>query len=75
MAAAVDAVFLVEASPDLRRAQRLLLCGPDAPCADSRVGRHCTGRRLGVPVVWADSIKSIPVGARRRLRRLRPRLG
>lgn len=62
MAAAIDSVFMVEASPDLREAQKALLCGPDAPCTESRVGRHSTGKRLGAPIVWTETIKSIPIG-------------
>ncbi|XP_044718058.1 putative s-adenosyl-L-methionine-dependent methyltransferase domain-containing protein [Hirsutella rhossiliensis] len=63
MAAAIDSVFMVEASPDLREAQKTLLCGPDAPCTESRVGRHSTGKRLGTPIVWTETIKSIPIEA------------
>ncbi|RDA93373.1 hypothetical protein CP533_0327 [Ophiocordyceps camponoti-saundersi (nom. inval.)] len=61
MAAAVDSVFMVEASRGLREVQKNLLCGPDSPSAESKVGYHSTGKHLGKPIVWTETIKSLPV--------------
>ncbi|KAL3965328.1 hypothetical protein ACCO45_002332 [Purpureocillium lilacinum] len=61
MASAVDSVFMVEASRALRDAQKTLLCGPDAPSTESKVGYHSTGKHLGKPIVWTETIKSIPI--------------
>ena len=62
MSSAVDSVFMVEASRALRDAQKTLLCGPDAPSTESKVGYHSTGKHLGKPIVWTETIKSIPIG-------------
>ena len=58
MASAVDSVFMVEASRALRDAQKTLLCGPDAPSTESKVGYHSTGKHLGKPIVWTETIIS-----------------
>ncbi|KAJ6447035.1 COP9 signalosome complex subunit 2 [Purpureocillium lavendulum] len=61
MASAVDTVFMVEASRELRDTQKTLLCGPDAPSTESKVGYHSTGKHLAKPIVWTETIKSIPI--------------
>ncbi|CAH0043968.1 unnamed protein product [Clonostachys solani] len=61
MANSIDAVYMVEASRELRETQKNLLCGKDAPSTESNVGYHATGKRNGKPIVWTDSIKSIPI--------------
>ncbi|KAF7544340.1 hypothetical protein G7046_g9806 [Stylonectria norvegica] len=63
MANSIDAVYMVEASRELRKAQKTLLCGPDAPSIESKVGFHSTGKHGGRPIVWTDNIKSIPIGS------------
>ncbi|KAI0480519.1 DUF185-domain-containing protein [Xylariaceae sp. FL0804] len=60
LASSIDAVYLVEASGELREAQKNLLCGADAPLRESKAGWHCTSKYGGVPVVWADTIKAVP---------------
>ncbi|PFH61809.1 hypothetical protein XA68_16237 [Ophiocordyceps unilateralis] len=61
MAAAVDSVYMVEASRGLREAQKSQLCGPGSPSAESKVGYHSTGKHLGKPIVWTETIKSLPI--------------
>lgn len=61
MAAAIDSVIMVEASRGLREAQKSLLCGPGSPSAESRVGYHSTGKHIGKPIVWTETIKSLPI--------------
>lgn len=60
MANSVDAVYMVEASRELREAQKKLLCGPDAQTSESKVGSHSGSKYNGRPIVWTDTIKSIP---------------
>ncbi|CAM1502825.1 Fc.00g076010.m01.CDS01 [Cosmosporella sp. VM-42] len=61
MANSIDAVYMVEASRELRQTQKKLLCGPDAPSSEGKVGSHSPSKYNGRPVVWTDSIKSIPI--------------
>jgi NADH dehydrogenase [ubiquinone] 1 alpha subcomplex assembly factor 7 len=63
MAQSIDAIYMVEASPKLRIAQQNLLCGEDAPMTESKVGYHSVCKSTNIPIVWTDTIKSIPSGA------------
>ncbi|KAH8895111.1 DUF185-domain-containing protein [Thozetella sp. PMI_491] len=63
MADSIDAIYMVEASPKLRIAQKNLLCGEDASMTESRVGYHSVCKYSGFPIVWTETIKSIPVSA------------
>lgn len=63
MASSIDAVYMVEASPELRVAQKNLLCGEDAPMSESKCGYHSTCKYLDLPIVWTETIKSIPITA------------
>ncbi|KAK2811700.1 hypothetical protein FQN50_002046 [Emmonsiellopsis sp. PD_5] len=58
-AEAIEAVYLVEASPVLREVQRRLLCG-DAPMEEVEAGYKSVSTHLGVPVIWTEHIKFIP---------------
>ncbi|KAK3944282.1 putative S-adenosyl-L-methionine-dependent methyltransferase-domain-containing protein [Diplogelasinospora grovesii] len=60
MANAIDAIYMVEASPSLRMTQKNLLCGTDAPMTESKVGYHSVCKYGGLPIVWTETIKSIP---------------
>ncbi|KAI1180346.1 S-adenosyl-L-methionine-dependent methyltransferase [Nemania sp. FL0916] len=60
MASAIDAVYLVEASSQLRAAQKTLLCGEDAAMRESKEGWHSTCKYSDLPIVWSDSIKAVP---------------
>ncbi|KAF4829204.1 Protein arginine methyltransferase NDUFAF7 [Colletotrichum tropicale] len=59
-ASSIDAIYMVEASPQLREAQKNLLCGPDAPMTESKVGYHSVCKYTSLPIVWTETIKSIP---------------
>lgn len=63
MSNAIDAIYMVEASPKLRIAQKNLLCGSDAPMTESKVGYHSVCKSTHLPIVWTETIKSIPAGA------------
>lgn len=60
MANAIDAVYMVEASSELRVAQKNLLCGEDASMSESKVGWHSTSKYGGLPIVWTQTIRSLP---------------
>ncbi|KAJ2970608.1 hypothetical protein NQ176_g8109 [Zarea fungicola] len=60
LANSVEAVYMVEASPELRSAQKDLLCGQGAPSTESKAGYHSTGKYDGLPIVWTQTIKSVP---------------
>ncbi|KAI1772409.1 DUF185-domain-containing protein [Hypoxylon cercidicola] len=60
MASSIDTVYMVEASKELRTAQKNLLCGEDAVMTESKVGWHSTSKYYNLPIVWTDSIKAIP---------------
>lgn len=62
MASSIDVVYMVEASRELRDTQKNLLCGPDAQSTESNVGYQSTSKYGNKPIVWTDSIKSIPIG-------------
>ncbi|CCC12021.1 hypothetical protein SMACR_02243 [Sordaria macrospora] len=60
MAKSIDAVYMVEASPQLRIAQKNLLCREDAAMSESKVGYHSHCKYGNIPIVWTETIKSIP---------------
>ncbi|KAK4138215.1 DUF185-domain-containing protein [Trichocladium antarcticum] len=61
MANSIDAIYMVEASPELRETQKRLLCGDDAPMTESKVGYHSVCKYSALPIVWTETIKSIPM--------------
>ena len=60
MANAIDAIYMVEASSELRRTQKKLLCGEDRQMAESQSGYHSTCKYGDLPVVWTETVRSIP---------------
>ncbi|KAF4974876.1 hypothetical protein FZEAL_8277 [Fusarium zealandicum] len=62
MANSIDAIYMVEASRELRDTQKQLLCGPDASSSESKSGFHSPSKYDGKQIVWTDTIKSIPIG-------------
>jgi len=59
LASSIEAVYLVEASPSLREAQRKLLCG-DAPMTETDIGHRCISRYAGIPIIWTENIRFVP---------------
>ncbi|KAI9049283.1 hypothetical protein LZ554_007130 [Drepanopeziza brunnea f. sp. 'monogermtubi'] len=59
MAKSIEAVYLVEASPSLREAQKQLLCG-DAPIEETSIGHRSTSKYAGIPVIWTENIRFVP---------------
>lgn len=64
MANAIDAIYMVEASSDLRITQKNLLCGQDRQMTESKSGYHSTCRYADLPIVWTETVRSIPQGTR-----------
>ncbi|ROV98261.1 hypothetical protein VSDG_04391 [Cytospora chrysosperma] len=60
MANAIDAIYMVEASSELRETQKKLLCGEDRQMAESQSGYHSTCKYGDLPVVWTETVRSIP---------------
>jgi len=60
MASSIDAIYMVEASPVLREAQRKLLCGP-APFEDHPHGYQSKSKHLpGVSIIWLEDLAFKP---------------
>ncbi|TAQ86279.1 hypothetical protein B7494_g5400 [Chlorociboria aeruginascens] len=59
MASSIEAVYLVEASPSLRDAQKQLLCG-DAPMMETSIGFQSTSKYADLPVIWTENIRFVP---------------
>lgn len=61
MASAIEAVYMVEASPALREAQKQLLCG-DAPMTETSTGHRSISKYAGIPVIWTENFRFVPNG-------------
>ena len=61
MAKSIEAVYLVEASPSLRDAQKKLLCG-DTPMEEVSIGYRCISKYAGIPIIWTENIRFVPSG-------------
>jgi NADH dehydrogenase [ubiquinone] 1 alpha subcomplex assembly factor 7 len=61
MSSSIEAVYLVEAGPALRDAQKKLLCG-DAPIAETPIGYQSTSKYANLPIIWTENIRFIPSG-------------
>ncbi|KAA6412562.1 MAG: hypothetical protein FRX48_03553 [Lasallia pustulata] len=58
LAASIEAVYLVEASPALRDTQKLLLCG-DAPMEEIDMGFRSTSKYSNIPIIWCEDIRFV----------------
>lgn len=62
MANAIDTIYMVEASSELRVAQKNLLCGEDASMTETERGWHGYSKYGRQAVVWTQTMKSVPQG-------------
>lgn len=62
MADAIDTIYLVEASAELRIAQKNLLCGEDAQMTETEAGWHSYSKYGGRPIVWTQTKQGVPQG-------------
>ena len=61
MASSIDSIYLVEASPSLRDAQKQLLCG-DAPMKEVEAGFRSKSKHLGLSITWCEDLRFVPNG-------------
>ncbi len=61
MASSIEAVYMVEASPSLREAQKRLLCG-DAPMIETSIGHRSTSKYANLPIIWTENLRFVPSG-------------
>jgi NADH dehydrogenase [ubiquinone] 1 alpha subcomplex assembly factor 7 len=61
MASSIEAVYMVEASPALREAQKQLLCG-DSPMTETSIGHQSISKYANLPIIWTESIRFVPSG-------------
>ena len=61
MVGSIEAVYLVEASPSLRDAQKQLLCG-NAPMTETPIGHKSVSKYSNIPIIWTENIRFIPSG-------------
>ena len=61
MASSIEAVYMVEASPALRDAQKKLLCG-DAPMTETAIGHQSISKYANLPMIWTENIRFVPSG-------------
>lgn len=59
LSSAVETVYLIEASPPLREAQRKLLCGPESAFEPIENGDKCTSK-YGHPIIWYEDFRFVP---------------
>lgn len=66
MASSIEAIYLVEASPALREAQKKLLCG-DAPMEEIDIGHQSTSKYSDqLKIIWCEDMRFIPKGPLKR---------
>jgi NADH dehydrogenase [ubiquinone] 1 alpha subcomplex assembly factor 7 len=61
MASSIEAVYMVEASPALREAQKQLLCG-DSPMTETSIGHQSISKYANLPIIWTENIRFVPSG-------------
>lgn len=59
MVQAIEAVYMVEASPALVKTQKNLLCGESAELKEHEIGKTCISKH-GIPIVWTENIRFVP---------------
>lgn len=62
MVSAIEAVYMVEASPALREAQKQLLCG-DNPIEEHEIGFRSISKYANIPIIWTENIRFVPSAA------------
>lgn len=63
MAKAIDKIYLVEASGDLRRKQHRLLCGGSAKLEKTSIGWVSLSKKyFEVPIIWVEDVSLLPKG-------------
>lgn len=60
MTPAIDTIYMVEASAQLRNIQKNLLCGPDARLVECKEGWKGICKHTNVPIIWTETIEAVP---------------
>ncbi|KAF2203402.1 DUF185-domain-containing protein [Delitschia confertaspora ATCC 74209] len=61
MASSIESIYMVEASPHLREAQRTLLCG-DSEMKEIDIGYKSRCKYVDVDITWCEDIRFVPKG-------------
>ena len=64
MSRAVETVYLIEASPFLREAQKNLLCGEDEELISVGGGYSCVSKFSRTPIIWYEDFSFVPARPR-----------
>ncbi|KAL8791081.1 MAG: hypothetical protein Q9213_000288 [Squamulea squamosa] len=59
LTSSIENIYLVEASPSLRTAQKDLLCG-DAAFEETPRGYRSVSKYAGLPITWCEDIRFVP---------------
>ncbi|KAH7313285.1 S-adenosyl-L-methionine-dependent methyltransferase [Stachybotrys elegans] len=59
-ASSIDTIYMVEASRELAKRQKNLLCGEAAPLIKTEIGQSSVCKQNSETIVWTDSITAIP---------------
>ena len=62
MASSIESIYLIEASPFLREAQKRLLCGDDASIEETEIGYRSKSKHSNLPITWCEDIRLLPIG-------------
>ena len=62
MASSIESVYLIEASPFLRKAQKRLLCGDDAAMKETETGFRSRSKYSNLPITWCEDIRLLTIG-------------
>lgn len=60
MVSALEAVYMVEASPSLRDSQKDLLCGKDVKLVEHEIGYKSISKYSGIPIIWTENLRFLP---------------
>lgn len=61
MSSGIESIYLVEASPALREAQKRLLCG-DQKMEKVENGYKCKSKYQDLPITWYEDLRFVPSG-------------
>ncbi|KAL8630614.1 hypothetical protein Q9189_003704 [Teloschistes chrysophthalmus] len=60
LASSIENIYLVEASPSLRTAQKNLLCGEDKALEEVPAGYRCPSKHSNLSITWCEDIRFVP---------------
>ncbi|KAK4570163.1 hypothetical protein LTR86_002243 [Recurvomyces mirabilis] len=61
LAKAVEAVYMIEASANLRLAQHKLLCGENNPLTENEIGHESSSKHSpDLKIIWTEDIRFVP---------------